>query len=286
MKNIFINTIRFLVNSNIWIALATVCFYELSLLQIGLNVKLNSTAFFLFFSTLFVYNLFRILGTDSNHKHWYIKNHQYTKIFIFLSLIASLISFYFIDKSFLSIILLAGVLTILYVGPFAINTKSSFNLRKFWLFKSITVAVVWVLLTTILPLLENNVTLIDLFYLSIEKFFFILGITIPYDIKDMVADKSDGLKTLVMKFGINKTKLISNGFLFVGLSAAILINGKFLIPAILVYFTAMYLNLKLDERKDELWYTFLVDGTIILYFLAIYFVICLNQLKRFYFSSF
>ena len=100
---------------------------------------------------------------------------------------------------------MAGLLTILYVGPFAINTKSSFNLRKFWFLKSITVAVVWVLLTTVLPLFENNVTQIDLLYLSIEKFFFILGITIPYDIKDMVADESDGIKTLVMKLGINKT---------------------------------------------------------------------------------
>lgn len=269
MKKIIKNSIQFLVNSNIWIALATVAFYELSLLQLGVDLKLNSTDIFLFFSTLFIYNLFRILGENIDPKSWYVKNYNYTKTLSYLSFFASSIAFFFIDKYLLPVILLAGILTILYVGPFSINRSKRFNLRKFWFLKSIIVSLVWVLLTVVLPLLENNFLSFNFSIFSLEKFFFILGITIPYDIKDLLEDKSNGVHTVVGKFGVEKTKWISNSILLLGLVLAIYMRERYLMAVVFVYLTAMYLNFRLDEQKDELWYTFLVDGTIILYFLAV-----------------
>lgn len=272
MKNTFVDNIRFLVNSNIWIALATVCFYELSLIQIGVGVQLNNTVYFLFFSTLFIYNFFRILGDDKSNKQWYVKNYNYTKVVSFLSFIASCVSFYFFDKQHVLLVALAGLLTFLYVSPFTFHSSKTFNLRRLWFLKSIIVSLVWVLLTVVLPLLENNASTSDLSLYSLEKFFFILGITIPYDIKDMLEDKSSGIKTVAMKFGINKTKWISNFFLLIGIILTLVIDENFFKSVLFVYLVAMYLNYQLDEKKDELWYTFFVDGTIILYFLVVWLV--------------
>lgn len=276
MKNIIKENIRFLVNSNIWIALATACLYELSLIQVGVGLLLNSTVVFLFFSTLFIYNVFRILCYKVECKQWYVKNYTYTKVISVLAFIASLISFYFLDKTHLILIIIAGILTALYVGPISIGNSSKFNLRKFWFLKSVIVSIVWILLTVVLPLLENEFSGLNLIFYSLEKFFFILGITIPYDIKDLLEDESSGVKTVAMKFGINKTKWISNGFLLMGLILALFINRDYSIAIVFVYLVAMYLNFSLDEHKDELWYTFFVDGTIILYFLSIYFVSILS----------
>lgn len=272
MKKLVLDSVRFLVNSNIWIALATVCLYQLSLMQVGVELQLNATVFLLFFSTLLIYNVFRIIGHINEKKQWYLKHYNYTTTLSFFSLVASLIALYFFEKEFLPIIFLAGILTLLYVGPLTKKTNKKFNLRKFWFLKSILVALVWVLLTVVLPLIENNFSGNDLLFYSLEKFFFILGITIPYDIKDMQEDESDRVKTIAIKFGVKRTKWISNIFLFFGLLIAFIIDRHFFKAVLFIYLVAMYLNHQLDESKDELWYTFFIDGTIILYFIVVWLV--------------
>ncbi len=165
---------------------------------------------------------------------------------------------------------MSGILSFLYASPFIRLGKNSFSLRKFWFLKSIIVAVVWVLSTAVLPMLENNISLSNSWMFLLEKFLFILGITIPYDIKDLKADEYDGIKTLAIKFGVKRTKLISNFILIVGLVLALSLFSQNIIPIGFVYIVAMFLNYKLDETKDEFWYTFLIDGTIILYFLSVW----------------
>ena len=262
--------VEFIVNSNLWIAIATVSFYELTLVQFGKEIELNVTSFLLFFSTLFVYNLFRILSPKDDCKTWYAKNYSYTKFLSGFSFIGLLISLFFFDKQYLPIIVLSGILSFLYASPFIRLGKNSFSLRKFWFLKSIIVAVVWVLSTAVLPMLENNISLSNSWMFLLEKFLFILGITIPYDIKDLKADEYDGIKTLAIKFGVKRTKLISNFILIVGLVLALSLFSQNIIPIGFVYIVAMFLNYKLDETKDEFWYTFLIDGTIILYFLSVW----------------
>jgi len=240
------------------------------LLQIGQNIGLNSTVIFLFFSTLFVYNLFRILSPKEECKTWYSKNYYYTKSLVVISFIVTIISLYFIDIQFLYILIIAGILSFFYASPFMEIGKTSFNLRKFWFLKSIIVSLVWMLTTSVFPLLEFGAGNEQLLLFPIEKFLFILGITIPYDIKDMKEDKAVGIKTMAMKFGIKRTKWISNFFLFIGMILAMLIYEQEFYSTILVYVIAMFLNIKLNEEKDEFWYTFLIDGTIILYFVIVF----------------
>lgn len=271
MKKFIKLSLEFIVNSNFWIAIATVCFYQLSLLQINESIQLNNTSIFLFFSTLFVYNFFRILSPKEDCKNWYSKNYSYTKALSFLSFIGMLVGFYFIDKTFLYIIVIAALLSFLYASPFIKIGEKGFNLRKYWFLKSIIVAFVWVLLTSVLPLLEFNINNNKILLFSLEKFLFILGITIPYDIKDLKEDKYVKLNTFALKFGVKTTKTISNYILTIALILALFIHSAYYLQTIFIYLLAIFLNYKLNENNSEFWYTFFIDGTIILYFLLVFY---------------
>ena len=213
LKNIK-KILEFLINSNFWIAMATVCFYELSLLQNNIALQINDTIIFLFFSTLFVYNFYRILAPKDECKTWYAKNYSYTKFLSIISFIATIISFYFFNKKYIYLVAISGFLSFLYASPFFKIGKNSFNLRKYWFLKSIIVALVWTLTTSILPMKEFGIAENKMLLFSLEKFLFILGITIPYDIKDLKEDKALGIKTMAMKFGVKRTKFLSNTILF------------------------------------------------------------------------
>ncbi len=268
LKRIF----KFIVNTNIWIALATVSFYELSYFQISNELSLHATSFFLFFSSWFVYNFFNLIGIKEDENSWYKRNISLLKTITSLAFVLLIISFYFLDKKLIPLFAISSILSFFYATPFLKIGKNGFNLRKLWFLKSVIVAMVWTISTVIVPLYENGFSYEFSALLAIEKFFFILAITIPYDIKDLKADiQEKGMQTIVLKFGIKQSIVISNYFLFTAFVVAIYLNFPNIIPLSIIYGLALFINLHLDENKSDYWYTFLVDGLIILYFLVVYF---------------
>lgn len=232
--------------------------------MVGLPLTLNITVFFLFFSALFVYNLFQILGSNS-------KKLLLSKSIIFISFCGLIVSLYFLNKDLLPFFIVTAILSFFYATPFFTLGKNDFNLRKYWFLKSIIVGLVWTISTSIVPLFENGITIETITLMSLEKFLFIVGITIPYDIKDIKEDKEQqGMKTLVMKFGVKQAVFFSNFILLTGMFLGIYLNQGLLMPIFLAYMLAFILNLKLDENKNDYWYTFLIDATIILYFIFVW----------------
>lgn len=265
------NFIKFIVNTNIWIAFATLSFYELNYFQIRNELSLNSTPLFLFFSSWFVYNLFNIIGFKENEVSWAKTNFSLLKTITFSAFILLIVSFYFLDKKLIPFFAISSILSFFYATPFLKIGKNGFNLRKLWFLKSVIVALVWTISTVIVPLYENGFSYEFPTLMAIEKIFFILAITIPYDIKDLKADiEEKGMQTIVLKFGIKQSIVISNYFLFTAFVVAIYLNISNIIPVSIIYGLALFINFNLDETKSDYWYTFLVDGLIILYFLVVY----------------
>jgi len=267
MKKQLKYSINVLVKSNIWIAIATVSFYELSLLQNGKDFIIDGNVPFLFFSTIFIYNIFQILNHFNKKSTWTTKMDTSAKLIISISFIGTLISFYFFDKQNFGLVLLSAALSFIYLNPF--SKSKTFNLRNFWFLKSIIVAVVWILLTVLLPLSSLEIA-VDLRMVLFEKFLFILGITIPYDIKDINIDKLDGVTTFANKFGIKVTKIVSVFILIIGFILATFLFPKFILPITFTYAVTIILVSQLNENRCKLWYTFLIDGTIILYFFSLW----------------
>ena len=104
---------------------------------------------------------------------------------------ALLVCIPYLSYTTLIILMLSGLLTFFYATPLLSLGKSNFNLRKIWFLKSIIVALVWTLTCAVVPLLEYDASEYQMIWFSVEKFLFILGITIPYDIKDLEKDKQE-----------------------------------------------------------------------------------------------
>ena len=113
-------------------------------------------------------------------------------------------------------------------------------------------------------------------FLILRRFLFILALTIPFEIKDMAADKEHNLKTISLTYGISNTKLLAQGILFllmivltvqyfffvVSLSNMLAINFSLLISIFCIQ--------PINEETQDWWYYVVLDGMMILQFVFVY----------------
>ena len=86
-----------------------------------------------------------------------------------------------------------------------------FGLRNTPYLKIFLIAASWSISTVLLTYFENNLLIDQRFYLEIfARFFFILGITIPFDIRDLKFDNRR-LNTIPIVFGFDDSKKIDVG---------------------------------------------------------------------------
>lgn len=271
MFRIIKNSIKWIVNTNTWIALATFCFYQLTLLQVGKNIQWNATAFCLFFATLLVYNLFQLIGLKNEPKQWYIQNLKSIKAIILFALAMLVYLVFQLDKTTLFYLSIATLFSFFYATPFIHLGKNDFNLRKLWFLKSMIVALVWLIACVVIPLSQNELLNSNSLMFLCEKFLFIWGITIPYDIKDLKADtKVNGMQTIAMKFGVKNTIYISNIILLIACILALNTYQTNTFAIVLAYAFPILLHFNLNEKRNAYWFTFLIDFSIILYFTLVY----------------
>jgi 4-hydroxybenzoate polyprenyltransferase len=118
-------------------------------------------------------------------------------------------------------------------------------------------------------------------FLLIRRFFFILALTIPFEIKDMAGDRQHSLKTLPLIFGIESTKLIAQGLLL--LLMILLTIQYFFFDISLVNMLAVNLSLLITisciqpirEETGDKWYYIVLDGMMVLQFVFVYLAITL-----------
>ena len=125
---------------------------------------------------------------------------------------------------------------------------------------------VWVVFVLGIPLIDNynHLPRIQLYVLCSGVFFFILGLTIPFDIRDWNADRQNPhMTTLPMLFGLRATKSISLIHLLLAIVCLLYYSylSVILIPIFLVGAKLIY-DLKRDA--SEYIYTFGLDGLIVM----------------------
>jgi 4-hydroxybenzoate polyprenyltransferase len=234
---------------------------------------------FVFFSTLVLYGLpsFTETNFSSDHpeRHKWISEHK-KLLFVFSAIgiiVCGMLSFFFQFRfilSFVPIVLIA----LAYFFP-------QTHLRGITGLKAGIVALVWTGVTAFYPLLllsdmemnnlyeEKNVTILLL------NFLFIFPLCVIYNVRDIEADRKAGVRTLPVIYGVRVTiafcimsLLAFSGLTFFSsfwneVKASLITSG--IISAVLILFAS--------EKRAEYFYSFWIDGMILLQALLLWVVL-------------
>lgn len=205
--NLLKRWIAFYVFGNIHVSLAAYCLTQITFLKF--DIQKHSLANFVFFSTVFAYNMIRFFQIDSINTAvalWFRLN---KKGLLFLNLISFIATIYYLlqldwnDFLFLIPFLMA---TVFYVLPYSSSGK---GLRTIPGLKLFLIAMTWTGMTFFFPLYVNEVELSNSVYLEgLQRFLFVFALTIPFDIRDASFDL-EKLSTLPQAFGITASKVLA-----------------------------------------------------------------------------
>ncbi len=246
--------------------------------QLGMKPQWQPYLLLIFLATLFEYNRHRLIAAitqkvtlKSDKYHWISENLKNTLRLVLILIVGFIIAVFTTKAAVLLAFVPLGILTILYSVPGLENRNYLFKLREIPYVKIFLIAFVWSASTILLPVIQAGEKIFEtqVILLFAERFFFIFAIAIPFDIRDMHADKNAGLKTIPLLIDQNKALLLS----YLSLSVSLLIsffhyrmqNNWFIIEALCISLIITYLFLKLNYfRNINRYYYQILDGTLLL----------------------
>ncbi len=199
----------FYINSSIHVALAVCGLTWVTLLNFNVGADLDFI-YFIFFATITGYNFVKYFGLAKFHHRSLATWLKYIQIFSFLCFFGLGYFTFKIKPNTLLYFAGLGIITFLYAIPFL--PKKVFveagNLRAIGGLKIYVIAFVWMGVTVIIPLLNedysyDNDMLID----AIQRYLYVIIAILPFEIRDMRCD-SIKLSTIPQRIGIVRTKLI------------------------------------------------------------------------------
>lgn len=267
-----------LIQSNIYISLAAVALTVATQVQLGMHPQWHPYLFIIFFATLFEYNLHRLITVLTNkealksEKHrWVNENMKAFYLLVFISVVGFGVVALLAKKEILVTFAPIALITVLYSIPVSANPKHLLRLREIPYLKIFMIAAIWSASTILLPIVQSSETFSQthIFAMLSERFFFILAITIPFDIRDLEADGQQELKTIPMLLGEKNSLKLSYFFLSV-----FLLSSTFHYTPEKEWMTLLamslsgittYFFLKMDFFKRMPFYHYgILDGTLLL----------------------
>ena len=269
--------------SNLFIALGALCMVWQVQWILGVFDPYSRLAWFMFFSTLFVYAMHRIVGFTiiekklENRRIQVIRKFQlHIIIYAIISALAGLYLALQIRWETLLSLLIPTTVSVLYIVPIFGGGR---RLRDLPFIKLFAIGIVWVCALVVTPLIDLGVPLaLDHYLLLIEKLLFIIGITIPFDIRDIEVDRLYKIDTLPLHLGVKKSIRIALMLLFLAaIIVGVLLYRGFLEPEvatglILSYMITLAGVAKAHSKRHDYYFAGMLDGTIILQFVLIYLV--------------
>ena len=267
----FKKIVNFYIFSNLHIAVSAFCLVKITLLTNG--VEESKTALFVFLSTIVAYNFirfYRMSGIVNWFSEWMDEYKNVLYIISALSLVfAGFLAIQFQLKVFLYLLPFA-LLTFFYGFPLPFKKIPLRNVPRIKLF---VIGLSFAGVTVIFPLVQNDISLSMNHLLTfIQRFLFIVLITIPFDIRDLHCD-IESLNTLPQKFGVKKAKII-------GVLCAILfvlleffrqpIDDVQLIVGLIVIVISTVFLIFSKEKQSKYFSAFWVESLPIFWFLLIF----------------
>lgn len=260
------SVIHFLVFSSIYIAVCAIVMVYQTRQLLQLHFPTNKYYLFVFFSTLCSYNfhwgLTPAVETQLVRLGWTVRNKKLHALLCFIGAVgAGYFFFDFIDHWFW--LGIGVVLTFLYSAPKVPYFRS---LRHVAIGKTIFLAMVWMYVTTALPILISGKEWHQAEVLfCASRFFFIYAICILFDYRDRDYDRKEGIRSIITYLDDNGVhRLFYFSLVLFALTTLLLLQAGFatlvvvliLIPGIIMI--PLY-NIARKNFSDYLYYI-LLDG--------------------------
>ncbi|SKB65019.1 UbiA prenyltransferase family protein [Daejeonella lutea] len=270
--------------SNIFIALCAVAQGLVTYQLLGTKPESHVLGL-LFCSTLALYNFSILLSKPEKPEkspfrrvRWIFSHYRLMITITMIAVFSILPLVFFLNASSRILLVSLALISVAYSLPiFSINDKH-FGLRNIPGVKLFLIAAVWSLSCVLLPILElestieASVSMNDSIILIAKRFLFIAAITVPFDIRDLFQDKTNELKTIPVILGERKALLICQGLLVIYLILLFLftqnIDGNFL-GLMLTIILSGWLIFKSTWQRNEYYYFFYLDGTMIVQFVML-----------------
>ncbi|NTW26066.1 MAG: UbiA family prenyltransferase [Lentimicrobium sp.] len=281
MKGLYEDFLRVLLHSNLIIAFAAVSLSLVTQIQLGFSPQFHAFHLLIFSACIAEYNLHRLLkfyAINQNSRHdnynWLSENLLFSWLFTLASLIILLISFLFVSAGVKWIFLGSGLIALLYSLP-GKGWAAGFSLRKVPYLKTFLVALVWTSITVLIPATEFTVEAgANLMLIFAGRFLFVFSLALLFDIRDIEADRSAGIKTIPGMLGKAKTLELFAVLLFLFPLISLILSGfsgyYFLSASALMI--SVYLELVVNCRScrnSAFYYPVFLDGSMILYSLMV-----------------
>lgn len=267
---------KYFVYGNVWVSLNVLFLTATTYLSIDERIDLSLLSF-AFFSTLLAYNFQRVykftnLDKNSLRNRWLLTHKNLLYLLSLVGFLGTLISFLFLPFEVWGLLIIPSVLSVFYVVP--VNKKHQ-AFRDLPFFKIYLIAISWVFVSVIIPVIMNDMTWKDTLGLSFEKVLFVVALTIPFDIRDMKFD-SQSKRTIPQLLGLKKSLYLAVFFLLLsGVIAFWLfqegVYNVHVLWAILgSYLISMVVVLKTNLQRKELFYTGIIDGLFFVQFVLVW----------------
>lgn len=273
------NLRNYLLYSNIFIAICAFCLTMCSSYIFPISkIDLLPFAMFSFFSVFTYYNFQRIFQFEldnykitSKYSIWLKHNFKFK--------LGSLVLIIFCCLPFVLELILTNLVWILASGITAVfYFLPIFPMRKILFIKPFFVSFFWVLICILFPLIKLvNFTIYELLVFSVAEFFFIAGLCLLFDIRDMKYDEQAGVKTFPLTYGILATKIITSFLLVFFLILIFCLsyvtdyfrNSTFQQAFVIVFIFSFAATWFANEKRSEYYFAFFVDGCILSQFIVL-----------------
>jgi 4-hydroxybenzoate polyprenyltransferase len=220
----------------------------------------------------------RLHREDWQERFFYIaRGQKWLYIYTILALLASLWFYLWLPPKIKYLLLLPGILSLAYVFPVL---RGGRRIRDVHFIKIFLIALVWAWLTVWIPAfdlhLENQLVL---WSMGLERLCFVFAITLPFDIRDLLLDSQQSVKTLPGLIGMPATRRLA----FLLLLCMLIMTGVatyqnwYPVGAAMALFIsaalAMVLVYRTNPDRPDLYFTGWLDGTMILQFLLVYLLV-------------
>ncbi|MFP4597669.1 MAG: UbiA family prenyltransferase [Persicimonas sp.] len=269
---------RTLIFSNIFIALAAVALTFETFYLLGAAPAVHQTGSWglgalVFFATLFVYNLDRLVSASredavevTERHRWIRARRKWLWAAVSLSTLGGLVSLAFVPVDVLWGLVPLGAISLAYSLPVIAQEGKKLRLKDLPGLKIFLIALVWASVTVVLPALAAGADLFgaDTALAFVERTIFIFAITLPFDVRDLERDRQAGIRTLPMKLGAARTRWLAVGLMVVfvaivvahyGLAvdgATVPLVASGLLTAVALWFS--------DEVRGAMYYVGFLDG--------------------------
>lgn len=262
---------NYLIFGNTFIAVCAVLmsYYTFVVFDAPVNFTLLG---FIFFASISSYSFHSYLPTSekeySQKVKWGLQRRRYFLVLLIIGVIGASVFLFFLKQD-LKLILTLILFTVLYSSPKIKFEKFTF-FKRFGTAKTIYLAAIWTLVTVSLPLSAMDINAGNagvLFFTN--RFFLIYAICILFDLKDKEYDIQRGIKSIITILDDKKIELLFYICIILFFISSLVFyifrnSGSVVLTLITPGALLLFLFQRSKETKSDYWFSFVLDGIMML----------------------